>query len=1820
MEKVLFTLLLLCSFVSVQAGIKTWNGSQSVSWNNPYNWTPYGIPSASDDVIIPYMEDIWLGPSTYDPTLNYGNAHVNSVEVKPQGNLTINAPAQLTINGFRVVSGNKTSFYTYGTVRNYGKIIIGNLNIIGDYGLYNRGTFYNYNTGEINIDNSTSTVVYNSQGTFTNNGKITIGANSAVGDNGILNKATFNNNTGGDISIESSGNVGLLNQTGSFTNAAKITIGSNLSVGAIGIFNDALFNNLTGGNINIDNTTSFSLINQNGEFTNAATITIGEIGYGGLWNKSIFNNNGCGKILLKRGKLWVSAGQTYTNTGFTHVIEELENEGTFTNNGVLKYSSTTGNPVINITDSSIVVNDTLSTIFGYGGTFNGTVNGIFKDETATVSAGSYEKDRDSDFEADCNLPGGTQTLYASITPSSCTSPVLVPFLYNNVVATPTELLTWTGAASTAWNDACNWSPTGIPTATNDVVIPAGPANQPTLSINTAVASSVEVQSGATFTIATDGKLELNGSKEYPGEFPSTFYNNGTIDNNGEIVIGNSNSVGDIGLLNRSTFNNNAGGKINIDRTSFIALRNHLGVFTNEALISIGSNTSIGLLGIRNESIFYNNLGGEINIDRPSSGGIHNYQDFDNNAQITIGAQSTVGYSGITNYSTFNNNVGGEINIDNSSRYGLGNQGSFTNRAIVNIGANAQVGEVGLVNFSTFENKAGGEISIDNSTFRDLNNSGGEFKNEAKITIGAFGAAGSGGLGNRFTFNNTSCAEIKILKGNFVNYALSGTDGIVSNAGYIFIADSLINDVTFTNDGLLKSGVQTGNPVVNSTSSSIIVNNTLSTIFSYGGTYNGTVNGIFTDEAATVSAGSFSEPIGFVPSSILPLGNQTFYAKVTPNGGACSHVVPFLFDNFREIDVRGNYLSIANGDMSPSVSDLTDFGVAGITGGTISNIFTIVNEGTSTLTLGANPVTKSGPHEADFTIVQPSGTTIAPGDSVYLEIIFDPSVLGERNATISIANDDANESPYTFAILGNSICNTSPTASIIGSDNLSCAITSVTRTASGGNSYSWSNGDITEQATISTAGTYTVTVTAANGCSSTASTEVTIDNTPPIASISDSQNLSCNITSVTRTASAGISYSWSNGLGTNATANINSEGTYTVIVTAANGCTSTATTEVTIDNTSPTASISGSQNLSCNITSVTRTASGGISYSWSNGLGTNAAANISTAGTYTVTVIAANGCTSTATTEVTIDNTSPISSISGSQNLSCAITSVTRTASGGTSYVWSNGLGTNATANIRTAGTYTVTVTAANGCTSTTTTEVTIDNTPPTASITDSQNLSCNITSVTRTASGGTSYSWSNGLGTNATANINSAGTYTVTVTAANGCTSTATTEVTIDNTPPMASITGTDSLNCTQNTVTRTALGGQSYVWSNGIGTSPTVSLTNTGTYTVTVTAANGCISTATTEVVFDNNLVVTASNDGPYEEQETINLMTTGGPSYSWIGPDRFTSSLVNPSISNASPAKAGIYTVTVTNGSCTGTATTDVIINCSTPGMSYYLAYVDSSEVEVFSPLVSEMEVQVSNKRMTVLAIPNCELPIIESARLQLSGTGNTQFYVDNVAPYSLYENNGATYGDVFEANYYTFIARGYAHDNSQGVVVGPDVIRFWVVSGDRELTNPTLSTTVICAGASLSVSSTTTGASSFNVGNMYQVFLSDENGSFGNQILIGSSSNPNNIACTIPGNLTEGSNYKVIVRSSSPIVSSDASTSLSITASNLSLLSPKDDILNGTQTEKAIQTINAVNKITGSSTVMYKAGNAILLAPGFSVTSGNVFSARIEDVCIE
>ncbi|NOX39993.1 MAG: choice-of-anchor D domain-containing protein, partial [Alphaproteobacteria bacterium] len=131
----------------------------------------------------------------------------------------------------------------------------------------------------------------------------------------------------------------------------------------------------------------------------------------------------------------------------------------------------------------------------------------------------------------------------------------------------------------------------------------------------------------------------------------------------------------------------------------------------------------------------------------------------------------------------------------------------------------------------------------------------------------------------------------------------------------------------------------------------------------------------------------------------------------------------------EIDITGNSNPIADGSTTPSATNFTDFGSAVIPAGSVSRTFTIANTGSGLLTLGTNAASLSGTNAADFSVTTQPSTTIAAGATSTVVVLFAPSAAGARDATLSIANDDSNESPYDFAITGTG--STAPEINVTG---------------------------------------------------------------------------------------------------------------------------------------------------------------------------------------------------------------------------------------------------------------------------------------------------------------------------------------------------------------------------------------------------------------------------------------------------------------------------------------------------------------------------------------------------------------------------------------------------------------------------------------------------------------------------------------------------------------------------------------------------------------------------------------------------------------------
>ncbi|MFN8277651.1 MAG: gliding motility-associated C-terminal domain-containing protein [Chitinophagales bacterium] len=424
-------------------------------------------------------------------------------------------------------------------------------------------------------------------------------------------------------------------------------------------------------------------------------------------------------------------------------------------------------------------------------------------------------------------------------------------------------------------------------------------------------------------------------------------------------------------------------------------------------------------------------------------------------------------------------------------------------------------------------------------------------------------------------------------------------------------------------------------------------------------------------------------------------------------------------------------------------------------------------------------------------------------------------------------------------------------------------------------YVWNTVNLNAPSTLTglDTGTYSVTVTDANGC--TASASGFLNQPDSLTATATGTDLTCangSNGSVTTTITGGTtpySYLWSN-FATSANLSNVGAGNYTVIVTDKNGCTATAA-----DSVRQPAALGLSftvRNIACKGASdglVRVVASGGVnpySYAWSNG-GTLDSISGVAAGTYFVTVTDNNGCSNSGSATVTEPANALVASLV-SHNISCngaGDGSIDVTVNGGGTpyaFTWSNSATTEDISGLS-AGNYSVTINDANGC-STTLNGSIAEPAILTASATGS-NLICNggtNGTVTSTVNGGTtpySYLWSN-FATSANLSNVGAGNYTVIVTDKNGCTATASDSVrqpaalglsfTVRNVGCQGGNTGM---------VRVVASGGvnpYSYAWSNG-GTLDSISGVAAGTYFVTVTDNNGCSNSGSATVTEPANALV---------------------------------------------------------------------------------------------------------------------------------------------------------------------------------------------------------------------------------------------------------------------------------------------------------------------------------------------------------------------------
>jgi hypothetical protein len=171
--------------------------------------------------------------------------------------------------------------------------------------------------------------------------------------------------------------------------------------------------------------------------------------------------------------------------------------------------------------------------------------------------------------------------------------------------------------------------------------------------------------------------------------------------------------------------------------------------------------------------------------------------------------------------------------------------------------------------------------------------------------------------------------------------------------------------------------------------------------------------VSTPPAATIAAfGSTTFTVTFAPTAI-----NTRSATINiVNDDTDENPYIFNIQGFGivpEIDVQGNSASIADNDLTPSIADWTDFSSTAST-----RTFTIFNNGNITLNVG--PIVISGANAADFSVITTPSSTVAAFSTTTFVVLFSPSALGLRTATITFSNNDSTENPYNFNIQGTGV--------------------------------------------------------------------------------------------------------------------------------------------------------------------------------------------------------------------------------------------------------------------------------------------------------------------------------------------------------------------------------------------------------------------------------------------------------------------------------------------------------------------------------------------------------------------------------------------------------------------------------------------------------------------------------------------------------------------------------------------------------------------------------------------------------------------------------
>jgi CHRD domain/Bacterial Ig domain/Ig-like domain CHU_C associated/PKD-like domain len=1394
----------------------------------------------------------------------------------------------------------------------------------------------------------TVNVIYvNSNATLTVSSGGTLNANSTAvpitlqGGN-IINDGTINVSGGGT-------SVGLnIGATASITNRGTITTnnlyGIALAFGNLTFTNEStgIYNGDFKANNNILTLTNHGTINYGGgtyalslgssgsSVINDGTISV--TGGSGISNPSgsTITNNACGKILMTTGA-YENAGTT-TNYGLIQMpnLFDFTNTGLFTNPGFLKANSVSG-----VSNSSVIITNSCP-IFTFGRS-RPTITGIFTDNIATTSAGTYTS-VDNKFAANNTIPTGTQALYAQLTNGTCT--FVVPFDFNNRKPTAVSVnktAICTGTSVTLSGTCSSGTLTWYTTATGGSNIGTGTnlSNSPTIA--TTYYAACETTNCVSGRVATN-EVTINS-------LPNASANSNSPICAGATLNLNSGSEGNTYLWTGPNSFTSTELSPSIANATVSATGTYVIRITNASNCSSTATVAVIVNAIPAATASSNSpvcIGNTISL---TGGGVGTYawsgpDGFSSTAQSPTIASATLLASGtytitVTNANSCSSTATTSVMVNGlatasvtPSTQTICSGGTITTIAITGTGTSYTWTRDNTTSATGIAGSGTGDISgsLTNTTDAPIT---------VTFTITPVGACNgipitatvvvnpiptvtastpsqsicSGTSITGITFNNP--VPLRPLlpdpSSDIVPTAPKETKGIVLNGPVVGTVFNWTRDNTATVIGIAASG--SGNisgTLTNITASPVTVTFTVTPSFTNAGT---TCTGTPITVTVTVNPNPASATITDAGTAFCSGSSTTLSAPANPNytyaweRSLTGIANPNEFTAFggtaqtQVITTSGVYRVIVTNQYNCSARDTTavKFGNIVFSGSLAAgdaqqtgrmNRFGVVSTCAAPKSYPGDFTTSGARFYDSYTVTNPTSAPICATIGLTSGCgvnIFSAAYLGSFNP--------ASVSTNYLADPGSSFPNTA-----------------------------------FYEATIPANGTIVVVVHERDvniGCSNyNLRIDVPGATVAPTAS-SNSPICAGNTLNLTGTGTGTYAWTGPNSFTSSAqnptipNATTLATGTYTISVTNTNGCVFNATTAVTV-NALPTATASSSTPSICAGTTILLIGGGVGTYLWTGPNGytstaqspTIASATVLASGIYRITVTNANSCTSTATTSVTV-NLLPVVDAGGTQII-CEGSTASLTAT-------CNLL----TFNTTLSGTSEV---PANASTATGNVSGTYDKV--------SKQLLLTFTFNGLVANASAAHLHRGPVGGNGPVQIPFSGvpaatsgsfTYTGTLTASQETDLLAGIYyANIHNASfPGGEIRGQLSTACIAN----------NFVWNPGNLSGQTVTVSPIATQLYTVTASNtttGCSSTATTTVNVNPKPVPAIGSNTPVCAGNTLNLTSGGGTSYAWVGPNTFTSTAQNPNIASVTLLATGTYTVTVTNvNGCTNTATTAVVIN---------------------------------------------------------------------------------------------------------------------------------------------------------------------------------------------------------------------------------------------------------------------------------------------------